>query len=244
MASDNNSTAGRRGIITASAIIALALVFCTAMVSSTMVKVKGFGRTISVTGAAVKPIVSDYAIWEGEISSSASQLDAAYDKIKRDLVKTESFLKKEGFSSQEYEIGSVQVTKDIDYRTQTLVGYTLRQKIRLEMADVGRITSLSRKASSLVEQGVEFNSSTKYLFTGLDELKVEMIRKATENAKLRAAQLAETTDRAIGAPTSARVGVFQIRPRHSQEVSAMGISDVTSVEKEIVCTVHVSFLID
>lgn len=71
-----------------------------------------------------------------------------------------------------------------------------------------------------------------------------MIKAATENAQLRARQLAESTGRRIGAPTSARVGVFQIRPRNSQEVSDYGVNDVTSIEKEIVCTVQATFLIE
>jgi hypothetical protein len=71
-----------------------------------------------------------------------------------------------------------------------------------------------------------------------------MIRAATENAKLRAEQLAESTGKKVGAPRSARVGVFQIRPLHSQEVSGYGINDLSSIEKEIVCTVHISFMIE
>ena len=93
--------------------------------------------------------------------------------------------------------------------------------------------------------GIEFEcGSPRYIFTGLNPLKVEMIRAATENAKLRADQLARSTGRDVGAPVSARVGVFQIRPLHSQEVSDYGINDQSSIDKEIVCTVHINFLIE
>ncbi len=88
------------------------------------------------------------------------------------------------------------------------------------------------------------SSNPRYLFTKLDSLNLKMIRKATENATLRAKQIAESTGKTVGAPVSARVGVFQIRPLHSQSVSARGISDATSIEKEIVSTVHMSFLIE
>lgn len=79
---------------------------------------------------------------------------------------------------------------------------------------------------------------------GLYTVKIEMIRAATENAKQRAQQLAEITGRKVGAPASARVGVFQIRPLNSQEVSDMGMSDERSIDKEIVSTVNVSFLFE
>jgi len=71
-----------------------------------------------------------------------------------------------------------------------------------------------------------------------------MINAATENAKLRAEQLARTTDQSVGASTAARVGVFQIRSLHSQDVSSRGISDVTSIDKEIVSTVPIDSLIE
>ena len=117
--------------------------------------------------------------------------------------------------------------------------------MRIELGDVDRIDKLAREASTLIEKGVMMESrSPQYLFTGLDTLKVEMIRRATENATLRATQLAESTGRKIGPPTSASVGVFQIRPQHSQEVSGYGMSDVSSIDKEIVSTVHIEFLIE
>ena len=71
-----------------------------------------------------------------------------------------------------------------------------------------------------------------------------MIKAATENAKLRANQLAQTTGSDIGAPVSARIGVFQIRPQYSQEVSDYGINDMSSIDKEIVSTVSVAFRIE
>ncbi len=234
----------RPEIIVASVLLGIVLIVCTILVTRTMIKVKGFGQQITVTGAAFKPITSNYGIWQGTFSASASDLDPAYAIMKRDLQKVESFLKDRGFASEQYEVGTVQIQKNYN-RDRVFTGYTLRQQVKVELPDVSRITALAKAASSLIEDGVEFESTRpRYLYTGLDSLKLEMIEAATENAKLRAQQIAETTDRTVGAPTSARVGVFQIRPLHSQEVSSYGISDVTSIEKEIVSTVHVSFLIE
>jgi hypothetical protein len=228
----------------ASVILGIALIVCTVLAGRTVVKVKGFGQQITVTGAAYKPITSDYSIWEGTINAGAPTLEPAYREIARDLKTVESFLQDQGFTPEQYEIGTIQISKEYN-RDRVLTGYTLRQTVTIELPDIARITKLAKQASALIERGVEFESrKPRYLYTELDALKLEMIKAATENAKLRAQQLAETTDREVGAPVSARVGVFQIRPRHSQEVSGMGLSDVWSIEKEIVSTVHVSFLIE
>lgn len=242
MSNHNKNSQG--GLIVGSAIIGIALIVCTVLLGSSLVTVKGMGQTIKVTGAAYKPIVSDYAVWQGNISVSAVTLDASYAKMKTDLVKVKTFLKAQGFDDGDYEVGTVSIKKSYN-RDRQVTGYNLRQGIKIELADVGRITDLSKAGSSLIEKGVEFDSrSPQYIFTGLDALKLDMIQAATENAKLRAERLASATGMKVGAPRSARVGVFQIRPRHSQEVSGYGINDQSTINKEIVCTVHIDFLID
>jgi hypothetical protein len=244
MPSDQKFAGNHGGLWFASLTLGIALIVCTVIASRTIVRVKGFGQTITVTGAAYKPIKSDYAIWEGWVNTSATALDAAYAELKRDRNIVEGYLQDKGFTPDTYEVGTVSIMKNYN-RDQVMTGYTLRQSFRIELADIDRIADLAKDVSSLIEKGVQLDSyKPRYLFTGLDDLKIDMIRAATENAKLRAEQLAETTGRKVGAPTSARVGVFQIRPLHSQEVSGMGMSDVTSIEKEIVSTVHVSFLIE
>ncbi|MEW5701109.1 MAG: SIMPL domain-containing protein [Candidatus Zixiibacteriota bacterium] len=228
----------------ASFLLGLAVVISTLIVTKAFVKVKAFGQTITVTGSASKPIRSNRGLWEGTVSVTAANIEEAYSQLKSHLAKTEAFLGQEGFQQGQYEIGAVQIAKNMN-REGVLTGYSLRQTLKVALDDIDRVTSLSRTASSLVEAGIEFYSgSPRYLFTGLDALKIDMIRAATENAKLRAHQLAEITGRKVGAPASARVGVFQIRALNSQEVSDMGMSDERSIDKEIVSTVTVSFLFE
>jgi hypothetical protein len=232
------------GLIWPSLILGLSLIVCAVLIGSTLVKVKGQGRTIRVTGAAYKPITSDYALWEGWLSASATTLDAAYTRMKNGLEVVEAFLSQEGLSSGQYEEGTVTISRNFD-RERNPTGYVLGQLFKLESSDVNRMAALGKKASSLIEKGIEFESRpVQYIFTGLESLKLEMIKAATQNAKERAQQLAESTDRKVGAPVSASVGVFQIRPQHSQEVSDYGVSDQSSIAKEIVCTVHIDFLIE
>jgi hypothetical protein len=244
MPDKNDSGVTGKVVIIGCGLLGLALVISSLVVRSTIVKVKGYGRTIRVTGAAFEPIRSDYAVWEGFVNVTSSTLEDASAKMQRDLAQVHGFLGQRGFDSSQYDVGEVRINKNFG-RERQLLGYTLRRRVRLELPDVDRVARLAKDASSLIEKGMEFESvSPRFLFTGLDTLKIEMIRRATENAKLRAQQLAETTGRAVGAPTSAGVGVFQIRPLHSQEVRGYGMNDVTSIEKEIMSTVHISFMIE
>ncbi len=239
-----NIKANQKGWTLAAVIFGISLIICAGIIRSTILEVKGYGRTVTVTGAAYKPITSDYAVWEANLQASALDLASASSKLNRDLGEVVKFLATNGFPETEYQIGPVQISRSYD-RDGNPGRYMLYQSLKMEMSDVVRITEVARSASSLVQEGVELASfPPRYIFTGLEAVKLEMIQAATENAKLRAEQLAGATGRKVGAPISARVGVFQIRPLHSQEVSDYGMNDVSTVEKEIVCTVHINFMMD
>ncbi len=242
--SEQPHSVGRSNLIIASSIVAFALIICTIIGATTLVKVKSLGNTIRVTGAAFKSIKSDYAIWDANVSVRAETLEAAYQLLERDLNRAKLFFRQKGFDDSVYSLLPVKIVKNMN-REREILGYTLIRTIHFEMPDVEKIKMLSNEASNLIEQGIMLEArSPRYLVTKLDDLKVEMIKAAAENAKMRAEQLAGSTGHDIGAPTSANVGVFQIRALHSQDVSSRGISDLSSIDKEIVSTVHVNFLID
>ncbi len=244
MASFGQPMKYHRGFILSSLILGLSLIACTLLIGSTFLRAKGLGQTISVTGAAYKPITSDFATWSGRVTTTAPTLAMAYAKLIEDLNVVQAFLRRQGFDEENYEVSTVAIRK-VTNRDREIKEYNLSQSIRIELDDVERITRIAKESSSLIEKGIEFESmSPAYIFTGLNPLKLEMIKAATENAKLRAAQLAESTGRKVGTPRSARVGVFQIRPLHSQAVSDYGINDRSSIDKEIVCTVHINFTIE
>lgn len=107
------------------------------------------------------------------------------------------------------------------------------------------ITRLSMESTELIDQGVEFSSGApEYYYTKLDELKIEMLAKATQNAKQRAENMTQATGNKIGLMRSAKMGVFQITPINSTDVSDWGVNDATSLEKKVTAVVTVSFAIE
>ena len=83
----------------------------------------------------------------------------------------------------------------------------------------------------------------EYFYTKLDELKLEMLAKATENAKQRAENMVKATGNKIGFMRNAKMGVFQITPVTSTDVSDWGINDTTSLDKKVMSVVTASFSI-
>jgi hypothetical protein len=108
--------------------------------------------------------------------------------------------------------------------------------------DVQKVESVSRLSTELIDQDIQFISGTpEYFYTKLAELKIEMLAKATENAKQRATSIAGATGNKIGLMRSARMGIFQITPATSTDVADWGINDTTSRDKKVMAVVSVSF---
>ena len=244
MPESTSSHANTTNLIATAALIGVSMIICACIGAYTVQSVKSQGQTIRVTGAAYKPIRSDLAVWTAVISASASTMEGGYTQLVADVNALKAFLQEQGYSGADYSLTPVSI-REVFNRERVVTGFNLTRSVRLEHSDVTAISDLAGEASRLIEQGVMIQSRPiTYLFTVLDSLKLEMIQSATENAKKRAERLANATGQEVGAPISAKVGVFQIRALRSQEVSSRGISDVSSIDKEIVSTVHIDFVID
>ena len=71
-----------------------------------------------------------------------------------------------------------------------------------------------------------------------------MLGEAAKDAKVRAEKIAASTGNSIGAVRSARMGVMQITAADSTEVSDAGISDTSSIDKDVTAVVNVSFAVN
>ena len=96
--------------------------------------------------------------------------------------------------------------------------------------------------TELLNEGVAFRSDPpQYLYTKLADIKVTMLAEATKDATKRAGMIAENAGSKLGDLTYADMGVMQITPLYSKEVSDYGINDTYSLEKEITAVVHCTF---
>ncbi len=86
-------------------------------------------------------------------------------------------------------------------------------------------------------------SQPQYYYTKLDDLKIEMVGNATENARSRAQVIASKGKFHLGPIGSVRVGIFQITPINSTDVSDYGINDTSSIHKEIKSVVEIRYFV-
>ena len=238
-------------IIILGVCIAVATIVSSMILSSGFLKVMKFTREqITVTGSATKEITSDFIVWRSFISRREVDLKVAYKALKEDLEATKKYLISKGIKDSEIIIA--QVNTETIYRknergndTNDIEGYRLKQGIEVQSYDVDKVSQVSRESTEVIDQGIELESwPPEYFYKKLDELKLEMLAKATENAKQRAENMAKATGNKIGVMRSAKMGVFQITPVTSTDVTDYGSNDTTSYDKKVMSVVNVSFAIE
>ena len=244
-------------VLRSTQIIILGICFVIATIVSTVIFSKGLlqikkfsGEVITVTGSAEKQIESDYIVWNSSFSRREPQLKAAYAKIQEDLKKVKDYLLSKDIKENEIVVSQIE-TKVIYKKnekgndTNEIEGYLLSQGIEVKSNDVKRIDVVSRQSTELINQDIQLISQAPdYFYTKLAELKVEMLAKATEDAKQRAMSMAKSTGNKVGAIRSAKMGVFQITPITSYDVSWYGENDTSSFEKKVMAVVTASFAIE
>jgi hypothetical protein len=81
----------------------------------------------------------------------------------------------------------------------------------------------------------------EFFSTEIEEIKKQLLGKATKNAFERAEEITSTTDLTVDQLISARAGVFQITEPYSTEVAGYGIHNTSSARKNIKVTVSAEF---
>ena len=173
----------------------------------------------------------------------------AFKQLQEDLKTVKDYFIASGIKEEEITVNQVDITTlykktEKNEETNIIEGYRLTQGVKIKSYDVQKITAISRRSTELINRGIQFISeSPSYFYMKLPELKHEMLREATLDAKKRAERIASATDNKIGVIRSAKMGVFQITPINSFEVSDWGENDTTSLEKSAHAVVKADFSI-
>lgn len=209
--------------------------------------------TIQVTGLGKKDFTSDLIVWNGSFTEKNMDLQSAYQALREDQESIRKYLVDKGVSEAEILFSSVDILKEFDYHydqsgnsSQEFTGYRLTQRVEIESKAVEKIESISREVTELINSGVEFYSNApQYFYTGLSELKIEMISAATEDARIRAEKIAENAGAKLGDLRQANMGIFQIIGQHSNEdYSWGGTFNTSSKMKTATITMKLQFGVD
>lgn len=230
--------------------LALGLVASALVGADALRDVKRSAQALVVKGFAERPISSDFATWTGSFTTRAAGLAEASAALAADRAAVLAYLDAQGVpeAARELQPATTAVLFERDAQghvTNRVEGYALTQQVVVASEDVDLVTRVAKESVDLVGRGVELSSwRPEYLYTRLDDLKIEMLGEATADARRRAEVLAEQGGGRIGRLLSAQQGVFQITPAHSTEVSDYGRNDTSSREKSIKAVVTVRYAVE
>ncbi|MBE2230928.1 MAG: SIMPL domain-containing protein [Chitinophagaceae bacterium] len=212
------------------------------------------GETITVTGLAETNFVSDQIVWKGDYSRKTMDLKSAYAQLKEDERRIRQYLAGKGVSEKEMVFSAVSIDKEFSSRYDDngritgseFTGYNLKQTVTVDSRDIEKVEKISREVTELIESGIEFNSSSpSYYYSKLSELKIDLLAKASADAKLRAETIAKNSGSSLGSIKKASMGVFQITGQNSDEdYSYGGVFNTSSRNKTASITIRIDYAVD
>lgn len=208
---------------------------------------------LSASGSASVDFKSDLAVWRGSYSVRGETSKEAYQGIQRNTDLVRRYFEENAVTAGEMTFYSVRInklTKDRyseagEYMGVEDNGYELTQEFAVSSRDVDKITNIANECTKLIDSGVEIMSySTEYYYTQLNELKLQLIEEATQNAKQRIDIMAQNAGCQAGELLSADLGVFQITAANSsEEYSYGGAFNTSSMNKTASITVRLNYTV-
>jgi hypothetical protein len=228
----------------ASLIIGGALIIAAAIGAGTFYRVKALDNTLSVTGSAKQAVTSDSVKWVSSFSRTVgiNDLKTGYTQMAADQKIVNNFLLESGVKAEEIVISPVFLQQNYRYDQNAPKEYILQQNVEVKSLEVQKITALTKNIQKLIDQGLVFSTqSLEYYYSQLPALRVSLLSAAIQDAKARAAKIAESSSSKVGAIKSASIGVVQVLPVNSVDISDYGTYDTSSIDKEVMITVRATF---
>lgn len=229
-------------IITLAVILAVGIIAAAKIITGTFSK-----DTITVTGSAYQIVKSDSARLEFNITTSQKDRASAYNQAQKQLPVVIKYLEQKGISKDDIELspshGYYTYKKSPNGNiTNEVENYNHFQPVIITSKDVDKIKDISIDIDKLIAQGIEINVIPPlYFYSQISDLKVKLLEDATVDAKERAAAMLKATNNRVGKIQSVRMGVFQITPADSTNVSDYGINDTTTIDKKVTSVANVVF---
>ena len=212
-------------------IFAIAIVLSSIFLGKAYTDRKKVDGKIKVTGLGKTDFTSDLIVWEGRFNAQNYDLKQAYFTLKKNRAIVNKYLEKKGIDPKNVIYSAVNINKRTkpvyspsgQYMGDEFVGYELSQSVQLQSKDVNKVEKISREITELLNQGVQFYSEPpRCYYTKLADLKIEMISRATKDARTRAEKIAEYSGGKLGKLISAKMGIFQITGQNSAENYSWG----------------------
>lgn len=199
-------------------ILSFSIIIAGYFIGNMKSKANETNRDVTVKGLSIRQVDADVAIWPMEIKFSGNELTHLHQEVQNQKEAVRTFFTNLGFNSSEVNVGATNVydrrmnTYDTDYRGDR---YILGAELTIRTNNIALIQKAQSEMIDLIGKGILVTSKNEwrpieYRFTGLNDIKPEMIEESTLNAEEAASKFAESTSSKLGNIKTATQGLFTI----------------------------------
>lgn len=173
-------------------------------------------RVVTVKGLSERQVLADKAVWNISYCITGNNLEGLYERLEPKKKALTRFLKVNGISDEEIVFAPSTASDrsswyEWEKKKDLMDRYELTGHLTIVSSDVEKVRQLQLRQIDLLHSGVILeNSYINYEYTGLNELKPEMVEEATRNARVVANKFAEDANCKLGSIKSARQGQFEV----------------------------------
>lgn len=230
------------GLILLGLFLALGLTFGGYFIGQTMYNAKVALNTAEAKGLAEKRVKADRANWTlvfKNAGSKSEDIPKLYKKSEQNQKTIIDLLKQSGFTEDEIKAGVIDYTyREFRDENQNLVDerHQLVGSIDVETDKVDLVSKVRSSINKLIAEGVDIeNRAPKYYFTKLNEIKPDMLKEATQNARIAANEFASNAGANVGRIRSARQGGFIVRD------AGEDYGDTKKIDKDVRIVTTITF---
>lgn len=205
----------------------------------TIRSIKQFDRFVTVRGLSEREVSADLVIWPITFTVSDNDLLYLQNQIQKSRGTVQEFLKTSGFDPSEYSNEPPQITDSESMpesyeNNKRRFRYRANTSILLRSTQVAKVKNAMETSDTLVQQGIalspDYESKPRFLFTGLNQIKPEMVQEANRNARQAAEKFAEDSDSRITTIRRASQGLFEINDLDQSSPDRKTVRVVTTVD--------------
>lgn len=223
----------------AAVIVALGMCCMGGSIRSGIVRFKTLDRKVTVKGLSEREVLANKVTWPLIYKELGNDPSAMYELIEQKNQKVVSFLKAEGLGNDEISVNPPTIRdRQADNYDNEIMNYRYKAEcvIIVTSTDIDKVRRLMRRQSELMKQGIALvseeygDNSVRYEYTGLNDIKQEMVEEAMKNAKTTAEQFARDADARLDGVITAQQGQFSIDDRDRNTPYIKRVRVVNTVE--------------
>lgn len=225
-----------------SIVLAVALVVAGLALRSGIITFKDRDCEVSVKGLSEREVKANKVTWPllyKEIGNDPTQM---YETIENKNALIVKFLKSGGITDEEISVNPPSITdRQADNYGNEMLNYRYKASsiITVTSTNVDKVRALMGRQTELMKQGIALISEeygenrVTYEFTGLNEIKPQMVEEATKNARATAEKFAADSHSQLGKIRHASQGQFSIDNRDANTPYIKNLRVVVTMDYQL-----------